>query len=39
LYFQHPVSGRKMHVEAPLPAELLRVLEKLRTRSGISTIA
>ena len=39
LYFQHPVSGRKMHVEAPLPAELLRVLEKLRTRSGISTTA
>ena len=30
VYFRHPLDGRKMHVEAPLPAELTRVLDSLR---------
>lgn len=30
VYFRHPLDGRKMHVETPLPAELTRVLDSLR---------
>jgi len=36
LEFRHPQGGRKMRIEAPLPVELERVLEKLRTQSDIS---
>ena len=39
LYFPHPHSGLKIHVEAPLPEVLTRVLEKLRAQSDISTTA
>ena len=35
LEFRHPASGRKMSIKAPLPAELERVLEKLRTHPDI----
>jgi 23S rRNA pseudouridine955/2504/2580 synthase len=30
LDFRHPLTGRKMHIQTPLPPELARVLEKLR---------
>ena len=36
LYFPHPLGGKKIHVEAPLPVELTRVLEKLRSQPDIS---
>jgi len=36
LEFRHPLGGRKMRIEAPLPIELERVLEKLRTQPDIS---
>ena len=36
LYFPHPHSGQKIHVEAPLPAVLMHVLEKLRSRHDSS---
>jgi 23S rRNA pseudouridine955/2504/2580 synthase len=39
LEFRHPVNGRNMRVEAPLPVELERVLVKLRTQPDISTPA
>jgi 23S rRNA pseudouridine955/2504/2580 synthase len=35
LEFRHPLNGRKMRVEAPLPADLARPLDELRERSGI----
>jgi 23S rRNA pseudouridine955/2504/2580 synthase len=39
LDFRHPLSGRKMRIEAPLPVELERVLEKLRTRPDVTAFA
>lgn len=36
LELKHPKSGRPMMIEAPLPAELLAVLEKLRQRGARS---
>jgi len=36
LEFRHPLGGRKMRIEVPLPVELERVLEKLRNRPEIS---
>jgi 23S rRNA pseudouridine955/2504/2580 synthase len=39
LEFRHPLSGRKMSIKAPLPVELERVLEKLRTRPDIPASA
>ena len=36
LEFRHPLGGRKMRIEAPLPVELERVLEKLRAQPDIS---
>lgn len=36
LSFRHPLSGRKMQIEAPLPVDLKRVIEKLRTHPDIS---
>ena len=34
LEFEHPVDGRALAVEAPLPAELLNLLEALRSAPG-----
>lgn len=31
VYFRHPLDGRKMQVAAPLPVELTRVLDSLRS--------
>jgi len=39
LEFRHPVNGRKMRIEAPLPVELERVLVNLRTHTDISATA
>jgi 23S rRNA pseudouridine955/2504/2580 synthase len=36
LEFRHPLGGRKMHIEAPLPVELERALEKLRAQPDMS---
>lgn len=36
LDFRHPLSGRKLHVQAPLPGELDRVLENLRAQPDIN---
>lgn len=38
LDLRHPLSGRKLHVQAPLPAELSRVLEKLRNQPDIDSL-
>lgn len=35
LDFRHPLSGRKLHVQSPLPEELRRVLENLRAQPDI----
>jgi 23S rRNA pseudouridine1911/1915/1917 synthase len=37
LAFEHPVSGRRLGLEAPLPADMRELLERLRRR-GIQTI-
>jgi 23S rRNA pseudouridine1911/1915/1917 synthase len=34
LSFAHPVSGRELRVEAPLPDDLVRVLVGLRKEAG-----
>jgi 23S rRNA pseudouridine1911/1915/1917 synthase len=34
LEFKHPVDGRKLNVEAPLPADLAELLEFLKTENG-----
>ena len=31
LTFCHPVSGKELHLEAPLPADMQTVIEKLKT--------
>jgi 23S rRNA pseudouridine1911/1915/1917 synthase len=33
LAFQHPVTGRAVHLEAPIPVDLSRLLEHLRKRT------
>lgn len=33
VYFTHFITGKKMHIEAPLPRAFLDVLERLRARS------
>lgn len=39
LEFRHPLNTQRMRVVAPLPPELERVLEKLRTRPDMPTTA
>jgi 23S rRNA pseudouridine955/2504/2580 synthase len=36
LEFRHPLGGHKMRIEVPLPAELERVLENLRSQPDVS---
>jgi len=36
LEFRHPLGGHKLRIETPLPDELERVLEKLRTQPEVS---
>lgn len=36
VHYRHPLTERKMQVEAPLPAELMRVLNSLRAESDTS---
>jgi len=38
LQFVHPVDGREMDIEAPLPADMVRLLELLRMDASASPV-
>lgn len=39
LSFNHPASGKRMHFESPLPADMQAVLDKWRTYTGANPLA
>ncbi|MCB9183464.1 MAG: RluA family pseudouridine synthase [Flavobacteriales bacterium] len=39
LSFDHPATGKRMHFESPLPADMTSVLEKWRTYTGANPLA